>query len=172
MIVRHYWQPFQELNTVKQQLDQLFDDFAKSETAPTTWTPAVKLVESEAALTLYVQLPGLKAEDLDIQASREVVAISGNRTSADLTEGSQLRRNEFRYGAFRRVVSLPVAIDPTQVTADYDAGILVLTLPKAADERNKVVKVNIAGAAERHAIAESTDTKATDTEATEDSDAW
>ncbi len=171
MIVRHYWQPFQELNTVKQQLDQLFDDFAKAETAPTTWTPAVQVVESETALTLHVQLPGVKADDIDVQASREVVAISGNRTAATLAEGNQLRRNEFRYGAFRRVVSLPVAVDPNQVTADYEAGILVLTLPKAEDERNKVVKVAIAGAAEKPAIAEAPGIQATDAEV-EASDAW
>lgn len=169
MIVRHYWQPFQEFNTVKQQLDQLFDDFAKSETAPTTWTPAVKLVESETALTLHVQLPGVNADGIDIQASREVVAISGSRTAPDLDEGTQLRRNEFRYGAFRRVVSLPAAIAPNQVTANYEAGILVLTLPKAADERNKVVKVAIAGAAEKPAIAEANNSEA---DASDASDAW
>ena len=63
-----------------------------------------------------------------------------------MAEGETLRRNEFRYGAFRRVVSLPVAIDHNAVTADYEAGVLVLTLPKAEDVRNKVVKVSVAGA--------------------------
>lgn len=148
MIVHRYWQPLSEFNTVKQQLDQLFDDFAGIETTPTTWTPAVSLVESAEALTLHVQLPGISAENIDIQASREVVAISGDRTSPELSEGNRLRRNEFRYGSFRRIVSLPVAIDPNKVTADYEAGILMLTLPKAEDERNKVVKVSLASASE------------------------
>lgn len=155
MIVR-YWQPFQEMNAVKHQLDQLFDDFAGVETAPTTWTPAATLVESEEALTLQVQLPGINVDDIDIQASREVVAISGTRPGLELAEGETLRRNEFRYGAFRRVVSLPVAIDHNAVTADYEAGVLILTLPKAEDVRNKVVKVNIAGT-KPAAITEATD---------------
>ncbi|NJM98858.1 MAG: Hsp20/alpha crystallin family protein [Phormidesmis sp. RL_2_1] len=142
MIVR-YWQPFQDMNSVKKQLDQLLDDFAGIESTPTAWTPAVALVESEDALTLQVQLPGISAEQIDIQASREVVSISGDRTSPEPTEGEKVRRNEFRFGPFRRVVSLPVAIDPQGVSADYQAGILVLTLPKAEDERNKVVKVTI-----------------------------
>jgi len=158
MIVRRYWQPFQEFNTVKQQLDQLFDEFSNAETAPTTWTPAVSLVESKDALTLHVQLPGVNADNIDVQASREVIAISGDRTAPELGESEKLRRNEFRYGSFRRVVSLPVAIDPQDVTADYEAGILVLTLPKAEDERNKVVKVSVAGA--KPAIAEATDAPA------------
>ncbi len=146
MIVRRYWQPFQEMNTVKQQLDQLFEEFSGIETASTPWTPAATLTETEAALTLQLQLPGLNAEEIDIQASREVVAIAGNRQAPTLAEGETLRRNEFRYGSFRRVVSLPVAIDPQGVSADYQAGILVVTLPKAEDERNKVVKVNVASA--------------------------
>lgn len=146
MIVRRYWQPFQEMNTVKQQLDQLFEEFSGIEIASTPWTPAATLTETEAALTLQLQIPGVNAEEIDIQASREVVAIAGNRQAPTLAEGETLRRNEFRYGSFRRVVSLPVAIDPQGVSADYQAGILVVTLPKAEDERNKVVKVNVASA--------------------------
>lgn len=175
MIVRHYWQPFQEINTVKKQLDQLFDEFAGIESAPTAWTPAVTLIEREDALLLQVQLPGVSADNIDVQASREVVAISGDRTPLALTEGEKLRRNEFRYGPFRRVVSLPVAIDPQAVSAAYEAGILLLTLPKAEDERNKVVKVTIAGTqqsvlAESTAPAEASLSDSTETETT--TDAW
>lgn len=177
MIVRRYWQPFQEFNTVKQQLDQLFDEFSGVETAPTTWTPAVTLVEGEEALSLHVQLPGVNPDNIDIQASREVIAISGDRTTPTLAESDTLRRNEFRYGSFRRVVSLPVAIDPKTVTANYEAGILVLTLPKAEEERNKVVKVSIAGAAKKGEIAAASDTvEVPDTPAESDAadtgDAW
>lgn len=158
MLVRRYWQPFSEVNTVKQQLDQLFDELTAAPvkaSAPTTWTPAATLVESEDALTLHVQLPGVKADEIDIQASREVVAISGQRPELEIGEGETLRRSEFRYGAFRRVVSLPIAIEPTEVSANYEAGVLILTLPKAEDVRNKVVKVNVAGAAP--AIAETSE---------------
>ena len=155
MIVRRYWQPFQEMNTVKQQLDQLFEEFSGVETASAPWTPAATLTETDTALILQLQLPGVNAEEIDIQASREVVAIAGNRQAPALAEGETLRRNEFRYGSFRRVASLPVAIDPQGVSADYQAGILVVTLPKAEDERNKVVKVNVAGV--QPAIAETTE---------------
>ena len=62
-------------------------------------------------------------------------------------------------------MSLPVAIDPKAVTADYEAGILVLMLPKAEDERNKVVKVSVTGAAEKSAITEAANDNADATEA-------
>ena len=158
MIVRRYFQPFSELNTVKQQLDQLFDDFAGIETASTTWTPAARLTENEEALTLTLQLPGIDVDSIDVQASREVVAVSGHRVAPETAEGETLRRNEFRYGPFRRVVSLPIGIEPKSVTADYNAGMLVLTLPKAEDVRNRVVKVNVNGAQPAIADAEASDT--------------
>jgi HSP20 family protein len=179
MLVRRYWQPFPEFNTVKQQLDQLFDEFAGTETTPTTWTPAVSLVDTEDALVLHVQLPGINAESIDVQASREVVAISGDRTAPELPAGACLRRNEFRYGTFRRVVSLPVAIEPKSVTANYENGILVLTLPKAEDVRNQVIKVAVGGvdqpaiAQADHAPASEVDTTATaETAETDSTDAW
>ncbi len=162
MLVRRYWQPFSEVNVVKQQLDQLFDDLTTAPSAPTTWTPAATLVESEEALSLHVQLPGVKADEIDIQASREVIAVSGQRPALEIGEGETLRRNEFRYGAFRRVVSLPVGIEPTGVSASYEAGILVLHLPKAEDVRNKVVKISVAGAAPA-AIADSIEADTTET---------
>ena len=159
MLVRRYLHPFSEINTVKQQLDQLFDELSGVESSPTTWTPAATLVESENALTLHVQLPGIKADEIDIQASREVIAISGSRPALEVGEGEKLRRNEFRYGGFRRVVSLPEPIDHTAVSADYEAGILVLHLPKAEEARNKVVKVSVAGA-----ISDATESVAENTE--------
>ena len=158
MLVRRYLHPFSEINTVKQQLDQLFDELSGVESSPTTWPPAATLVESEDALTLHVQLPGVNAEEIDIQASREVVAVSGSRPVLEVGEGEKLRRNEFRYGSFRRVVSLPEAIDHTAVSANYEAGILILHLPKAEEARNKVVKVSVAGATP--AIADTTGTAA------------
>ena len=159
MLVRRYLHPFSEINTVKQQLDQLFDELSGVESSPTTWTPAATLVESENALTLHVELPGIKADEIDIQASREVIAISGSRPALEVGEGEKLRRNEFRYGGFRRVVSLPEPIDHTAVSADYEAGILVLHLPKAEEARNKVVKVSVAGA-----ISDATESVAENTE--------
>ncbi|NJN87126.1 MAG: Hsp20/alpha crystallin family protein, partial [Leptolyngbyaceae cyanobacterium SL_7_1] len=67
--------------------------------------------------------------------------------------------SEFRYGKFQRVVSLPVAIENTEISADYKDGVLMLTLPKAAEARNKVVKVSLGGTTEAPAL-DSTDAAA------------
>ncbi len=69
--------------------------------------------------------------------------IAGERKSETKTEENGRTQTEFRYGKFSRVIPLPVKIQNTNVTAEYKDGILNLTLPKAEEEKNKVVKVNL-----------------------------
>ena len=85
----------------------------------------------------------MEAKDLDIQVMAERVAISGERKSETKSEENGKTRSEFRYGKFQRVIPLPARIQNTNVTAEYKDGILNLTLPKAEDEKNKVVKINL-----------------------------
>lgn len=163
MIVR-YWQPFREIEAVRKQLDQVFDEFVGSGNGvETTWTPAATLIDMGNVLELQVQLPGVKTEDVDIQASRELVSISGSRKAPQLDESDCVIRNEVRYGAFHRVVALPIAIQPDQVQASYDSGVLTIRLPKTEAAINRVVKVSISGleAAPEQPVLESEATEET-----------
>ncbi len=86
----------------------------------------------------------MSAKDLDIQVTADRVSISGERKEESKSEDKGVTRSEFRYGKFQRVIPLPVRIQNTNVTADYKDGILNLTLPKAEEEKNKVVKILLA----------------------------
>ncbi|NEQ50692.1 MAG: Hsp20/alpha crystallin family protein [Leptolyngbya sp. SIO3F4] len=142
MIVR-YWQPFQEIESIRQQLDTIFEDL--SPTTTTDWIPAVDLVDAGDNYVLEVVLPGLKADDINIEASRKSITLSGERAAIEYGDDKTVLRRERRYGSFRRVVNLPVAVDHEEVSADYANGILTVHVPKAAEVRNQVVKVNVAG---------------------------
>lgn len=144
MIVR-YWQPFQEIETIRQQLDNIFEDLTPTATAD--WMPAVDLVDAGDDYALEVVLPGMSAENIEIEASRKSITISGERIAAEVDENKTVLRRERRYGSFRRVVQLPVVIDHENVSADYSNGILTVHVPKAAEVRNQVVKVNVADSA-------------------------
>ncbi|MEO1093644.1 MAG: Hsp20/alpha crystallin family protein [Cyanobacteria bacterium J06638_28] len=137
MIVR-YRSPFQDVDAIRRQFDHIFDDLAP---VAKTWTPSVTLKDRGNELELKVQLPGVTANAIDIQASREAVAIAGEYHPADAQEGEKVLYNEIRYGSFRRVVNLPIEVEHEAIAADYTDGILTLTLPKVVAERNKVVKV-------------------------------
>jgi HSP20 family protein len=143
MIVR-YWHPFQEMETLRRQLDSVFEEVSNViETAPTTWTPAVRLVENGDRYLLTVQLAGVEPAAIDIQATRETVSIAGERQQPEVVEGDRVRHDDMHYGPFRRVINLPEAIQNDAVTADYRNGLLTLTLPKVEDVRHKVVKVSL-----------------------------
>jgi HSP20 family protein len=143
------WNPWQEFNAIQRQINRLFDE----DTLPSTFSdrsfsrvPAAELKETEDAIHLKVELPGIEAKDLDLQVAENSVYLSGERKSEAKTEDKGVIKSEFHYGKFQRVIPLPTRIQNTNVTADYKDGILNLTLPKAEEEKNKVVKVNLASA--------------------------
>lgn len=141
MLVR-YWQPIREMETLRRQFDRVFDELiASNESA---WSPAIELRDTGDAIELRAQLPGLDAKDIDIQVSREAVAIVGEYRQSSQSENNSLLNSEFRYGKFQRVITLPVAVINDQVKADYKDGILTLMLPKVTEARNTVVKLNLA----------------------------
>lgn len=155
MLVR-YWQPFQEIEAMRRQFDRLLGELAPTPAEPTAWAPAVELHDTGDAFTLRAQLPGLEAKDIDIQVSREAIALSGEYRQQSQQEDNGTIRSEFRYGKFHRVVRLPAAVQNDQVQAQYKDGILHLTLPKTV-ERDRVVKLNLSDTAAAISDSESTE---------------
>ncbi len=141
------YSPWQEMNSLQRQLNRIFDDVVTptsvAEFGNFSPVPAAELTETKEALILKLELPGIKTADLNIEATAKSIAISGKRKSEVQAKSEDKTRSEFRYGSFKRVISLPVRIENTEVKADYKDGILHLTLPKAEAEKNKVVKVNL-----------------------------
>jgi HSP20 family protein len=140
------WEPFREMNTLQKEMNRLFDTLSPiryQDLVNGTFIPSAELSETEEAIDLKVELPGMSPEDVDIQVAADSVSISGERKSESRTEENGVTRSEFHYGSFHRVVPLGSRVDNTNATADYKDGILKLHLPKAPEERNKVVKVKL-----------------------------
>jgi len=139
------WQPFHEMESLRRQMDQLFDEFAgmSRETRSTAWAPAIELKDENDHLVLRAEIPGVEGKDLDIQVAREAVSISGEHRYEKKTEEKGFYRSELRYGNFQRTIPLPVPVENDKVQAEFKNGILTLTLPKAEEVRRKVFKVNL-----------------------------
>ncbi|BAZ23207.1 heat shock protein Hsp20 [Kalymmatonema gypsitolerans NIES-4073] len=140
------WNPWQEMNSLQRQMNSLFDDMlvpSASVERNFPRIPAAELQETAEAIHLKLELPGIEAKDLDVQVTQNAISIKGERKSETKTEEKGVTRSEFHYGKFQRVIPLPARIQNTNVTAEYKDGILNLTLPKAEEEKNKVVKVNL-----------------------------
>ncbi|MBV6627709.1 MAG: Hsp20/alpha crystallin family protein [Rivularia sp. (in: Bacteria)] len=129
------YNPWAEMNALQNQLNRVFEDIQ----TPAFRTPAAELSETEDALHLRLELPGMEAKDVDIEVTADAVKVVAERK----TEHKEDTRSEFYYGKYQRVIPLKARIQNTNVRAEYKDGILNLTLPKAEEEKNKVVKVNL-----------------------------
>ncbi|MBR8832941.1 MAG: Hsp20/alpha crystallin family protein [Stigonema ocellatum SAG 48.90 = DSM 106950] len=150
MLFRYNHNHGQEFNTIQGLINGLFDSTLASVTVgekAITRVPAAEINETADAIHLKLEVPGIEAKDLDVQVTENSVTISGDRSTETKTEDKGVTRSEFYYGKFHRVIPLSAKIQNTNVTAEYKDGILNLTLPKAQEEKNKVVKVNLEQAA-------------------------
>jgi HSP20 family protein len=145
------WQPLKELDTLRHQMNHLFDElmhsdrefepFPKLENA--IWAPAIELKETDAELVVKAVIPGVEAKELDVQVSETAVSITGEHREEKRTEEKGYFRSELQYGQFQRVVPLPVSVKHDQVQSEFKDGVLTLTLPKAESSPPKVTKVDL-----------------------------
>jgi HSP20 family protein len=145
------WEPFREVESLQKEMNRLFDrlvptDAGNGEKMGLSFIPAAEITETPEAVQIKLEIPGMEAKDLNLEVTANSLTINGERKSEIKTEEEGFTRTEFRYGKFHRVIPLPVRVDNNNVTAEYKDGILNLTLPKAEEEKNKVVKVSISPA--------------------------
>jgi len=146
------WEPFRELLTTQDRLNQLFNQaFSQAfgpegqELSSRTWAPAVDIYETEQNLVVKAELAGIDPKDVDIRVENQTLFIHGERKSEkDVKEGAY-HRVERSYGAFSRSFSLPTTVNTENVTADYKDGILTVTLAKREEAKPKTIKIQISG---------------------------
>lgn len=150
--------PFREMESMQRQMNRLFDEMMSygsqgdsgidrsglERTEGFGFVPTAEIQESPDTIKLRMELPGIEPQDIDVKVTAEAVAIRGERKSEIKRDEHQgIHRSEFRYGSFQRVIPLPGRVQNDQVQAEFKNGVLCLTLPKAEEEKNRVVTVNL-----------------------------
>jgi HSP20 family protein len=109
---------------------------------PTEWSPPVDLEERENELVLTAELPGLSPDDIDIEIDGDTLTLRGEKKleTEEKREGEGYYY-ERQYGTFIRRLNLPQAVDPDQVRAHFENGILRITMPKTERSRGKRIQV-------------------------------
>jgi HSP20 family protein len=111
----------------------------------TGFTPPVDVLETEDEYLVKVDLPGVKADDVNVEINENVLSISGSRVAGE-TEG-QTQLVERPYGSFARTLTLPQGVDSDSIEAGYQDGVLELRIPKPAEQKPK--RITIGGAAKK-----------------------
>ena len=105
------------------------------------WLPRVDVLESDEALEVKVDLPGIKPEDVDISITEDRLTVKGEREEEKETNDKTYHRVERNYGSFYRAIPLPPGADRDKVSAASENGVLTVTVPKIAAAKAKTIKV-------------------------------
>jgi HSP20 family protein len=150
MTVITRWDPFREFSTLQDRLNRLFRDSYGSEggneaLTTTQFAPLVDVYEDEHNITLKIEIPGIDEKDVDVRIENNTLTVHGERKFEKEEKEENYRRVERQYGSFTRSFTLPTTVDPEQVQANYDKGVLKIKLAKKAEAKPKQIKVNVGG---------------------------
>lgn len=140
------WLPFKKpghpLEGFRREMDRLFEDVLSGwGVRRAEFLPAVDVHETEAEIVVTAEVPGLKAEEVDISISNDVLTIRGEKKGEREEKGRNYHVVERSYGSFHRSVPLPAAVDSEKATASCKEGVLTVSLPKV--EKAKAKKIDI-----------------------------
>lgn len=139
-----YSSPFSQFEGLRRQMDRLSEAFDTgiSPALPAGVFPLINLGEDRDNFYLKAELPGVKAEALDIQADARSLSISGERTTETQGNGIKYHRREREAGKFSRIISLPGEIDSNKIDASLKDGVLKVVIPKAEKLKPKKITVS------------------------------
>ena len=146
MTVLTRWDPFREFTTLQDRMNRLFrDNYGEGQEAlsTSTFAPPVDVYEDEHNVTLKIEVPGIDEKDIDVQIENNLLTVHGERKFEKEEKEENFRRVERQYGSFTRSFTLPNTVNPEQVQAHYDKGILKIQLAKKAEAKPKQIKVNV-----------------------------
>jgi HSP20 family protein len=142
--------PFAELASLNDQMNRVFRNVRSSqERSPEEYlvssgfAPPVDVYEDEHNITLKIEVPGIDEKDIDVRMENSVLTVHGERKFEKEEKEENFHRVERQYGSFTRSFTLPSTVDPDQVRANYDKGILRISLAKKAEAKPKQIKVNV-----------------------------
>jgi HSP20 family protein len=139
------WDPGRELDSLQSDVNRLFDSFFSSRPGDgirrQRWVPAMDLVEEDDSLVLRADLPGMSEDDVNIEVKDGVLTVSGERKAEEKKQGEGYYRVERAFGSFSRSLSIPEGIDPEQVSAQFDNGVLEVRIPKPAERKPHRVQI-------------------------------
>lgn len=129
-----------DLSTLQGEMNRLFSSFF-GEHGSMRWAPAMDLVEKDQSYELTADLPGLSQDDVSIEVEDNVLTISGERKHKTEQKEGNFYRAERAYGSFSRSVTLPQGVDPDQINANFENGVLRLEVPKPAQKKPRRIEI-------------------------------
>jgi HSP20 family protein len=138
------FEPAREMVSLRDAMDRLFDDafMRPSSQMGSNWqAPAVDMYQTDDEIVIKAALPGIKADEVQISVTGEALTLKGEVKQEEETQEKAYHIREQRWGAFERTIMLPTDVVADKAKADFEDGILTISLPKAEEVRPKTITV-------------------------------
>jgi HSP20 family protein len=123
-------------------MDELMRTAGNGGNRVTGFTPPVDVLETQDEYLVKLDLPGVKADDVNVEVNENVLTISGSRVAEETGQAQLVERP---YGSFVRTLTLPQGVDSDSIEAGYQDGVLELRIPKPAEQKPKKIAIGAAG---------------------------
>jgi HSP20 family protein len=137
------WDPFREMNLYP-GFGRFLDRDWERTLSTTEWNPSVDIFETDSAVVVKVEVPGMNPKDFDVRLENNVLMLKGERKFEKETKEENYHRVERSYGSFSRTFALPTGVKEDKITAEYRDGILKIVLPKKEEVKPKSIKIEAA----------------------------
>ncbi len=140
------WQPMREMVTLRDAMDRLFDEaftrpWGLIDGGHESGAPALDMYQTDNDVVVKVAVPGMKADDVQISVTGDMLTIKGETKEKNEVKEKAYHIREQRWGAFERSVALPTAVISDKAKAEFEDGVLTITMPKAEDVKPKMITV-------------------------------
>jgi len=137
------WDPWTEVSDLRRSVERAFDEVLRGNESPKerAWAPRCDVKETDSALVIHADLPGLKLEDISVELHGDNLALRGERQYVSEEKEENVHRMECSYGSFHRTFSLGIPVQSEGVTASYKDGVLTVTVPKAEEAKPKRIEI-------------------------------
>ncbi|MEP0805325.1 MAG: Hsp20/alpha crystallin family protein [Chloroflexota bacterium] len=137
------WEPAREIMSLREAMDRLFDDaFTRPLSLTANWSvPAVDMYQTDDEIVVKAALPGVKADEVQISVTGEVLTIKGEVKQEEEKKERSWHIRERRFGSFERSIILPTDVIADKAKAEFENGVLTVTLPKAEDVKPRTISV-------------------------------
>lgn len=138
------YDPFQEMLSLRNVVDRFFDagmNQLESTTRPLAWGLPLDVVETDEAFVVKASIPGINPDQVEVTFTDNVLTLKGEVQADEEMKEARYHLRERRFGSFARSISLGARIDGDKIQADYDHGVLTLTLPKAEELKPRRIAV-------------------------------
>jgi HSP20 family protein len=142
------WTPMGNLASFQHEMNRVFNDFFRGGNGEEAgsglgaWTPPVDIYETDDALVIKAELPGVAKDDVSVDVHQNTLTLRGQRKPDAGVPQDRYHRVERAYGAFQRSFVLPAVVDQDKVQATYHDGILELHLPKSERAKPRRIAIN------------------------------